>query len=68
MKIVLSFDADSDEGRYLKSCARIRGLAVASLSRRILGKVMQDKLVLAILDDDSKRYRERGDHKYRERN
>lgn len=62
-----SIDRDSVHGRYIVSCARIRGIATATLLRRLVQVIAQDQLVQAILDDDSKRARLRaGDHRFRE--
>jgi hypothetical protein len=43
------------ESDYLKSCARIRKITMAALVRKLINKISDDQLVLAVLDDDSKK-------------
>jgi hypothetical protein len=67
MHLNTSIDRESESGRYFISCARIRGLGVATLVGRLIDTIAQDQLVTAVLDDDSRRSRLRaGDHKFRE--
>ena len=67
MYLNTSIDRDSESGRYFISCARIRGVGVSTLLGRLVSTIAQDKLVTAVLDDDSKRSRlKAGDHKFRE--
>jgi hypothetical protein len=62
-----SIDTESDAGRYIVSCARIRGIGVATLVSRLVDAIAKDQLVNAVLDDDGRRSRLRqGDHKFRE--
>jgi hypothetical protein len=62
-----SIDRESEHGRYLVSCARIRGIATGTLVQMLVTTIAQDQLVQAVLDDDSKRKRlQVGDHKFRE--
>lgn len=39
---------------YMESCARIRRISCTRLMERVLKKVCDDQLMLAVLDDDSK--------------
>lgn len=39
---------------YMESCARIRRISCSRLMERVLKKVCDDQLMLAVLDDDSK--------------
>ena len=67
MHLNTSIDRESEHGRYFISCARIRGLGVATLVGRLITTIAQDKLVTAVLDDDSMRAElKAGDHKFRE--
>lgn len=43
---------DEAQIAYLESSARIRGISVATLVRRILTTVIKDQMVLSILDDE----------------
>jgi hypothetical protein len=45
-------DEATEEGRYLASAARIRGVSHAALAKRLLEKIVQDQLVRAVLDDE----------------
>lgn len=49
-----SIDTNTDEGRYLIACARIRKCSASALVKRLLEVVMKDQLVLSVLDDESK--------------
>lgn len=67
MHVNTSFERDTEHGRYFISCARIRGLGVATLVGRLITTIAQDKLVGAVLDDDGMQAElKAGDHKFRE--
>lgn len=61
------FEEDTPDGRYLFSCARLRGISSNALVKRLMTAIMQDQLVEAVLDDAGVAVRRRpGEHKYRE--
>jgi hypothetical protein len=67
MHLNTSIDRESESGRYFISCARIRGLGVATLVGRLIETIAEDKLVQAVLDDGGRRARlKAGDHKFKE--
>ena len=66
MHINSSLDTETEAGRYLVACARIRNIAVATLVHRLIDVIGRDQLVLAVLDDNSEPHRDAGDHKFRE--
>lgn len=51
----------SDASDYLDACARIRGISMSAMIRRLLETIAHDRLVLSILDDDSKALRRKGE-------
>jgi hypothetical protein len=57
-------DDESEAVKYFDTCARIRGISSRSLLRRILDTIVHDQMVGAILDDDCKRERRKGEHRY----
>jgi hypothetical protein len=59
-------DPDNDQGRYLIECARLRNIKVSLLVRRLIAQICNDQLVPAILDDDAKQTKGRGDHGFKE--
>ena len=66
MKIDFQFDMQSSTGQYLVACARIRDITVRSLTRRLVDVIAEDRLVLAILDDDEHvQKRRQGEHRYK---
>lgn len=60
------FDLEDEGGHYMVACARIRDITLTELVRRLLRVVSEDQLVLAILDDDSKREHNRYQRGYKE--
>lgn len=64
MKVQVTIDADSEHGRYLMACARIRDVSITVLMNRIADAVARDQLVAGVLDDDAKRTRRKGEHGY----
>jgi hypothetical protein len=57
LHLTQTIDLETEAGRYLMSCARIRDVAVTALVSRLVKRITEDQLILAILDDDSKRSR-----------
>ena len=67
MQILVKVDLESDGGRYLVSCARIRNIGMPVLLRRLVDVIAQDQMVLSILDDDSKRtQRSKSERRFKE--
>ena len=66
MKLDFQFNEQSETGRYLASCARIRDISVRSLARRLVDVIAEDRLVSAVLDDgDTIQKRKQGEHRYK---
>lgn len=47
-------DLETESGRYLLACCRIRHISLTNLINRLIKKIAEDQLVLAVLDDDSR--------------
>jgi hypothetical protein len=62
----IDLDDDSDEYRYLMSCARIRGIRMQPFLRRLIASIARDQLVLSILDDESSRRLRKGEWRHPE--
>ena len=58
---------DMGEQVYLHHCAKMRCISLTSLTRRLLRIIVRDRMVDAILDDNGKAGRLRGEHRYHER-
>jgi hypothetical protein len=57
MRLVLKLDADTPRGDYLAAAARLRGISRWNLVHKLVDKVLDDQLILAVLDDDGERRR-----------
>jgi hypothetical protein len=62
----IDLEDDSDEYRYLMSCARIRGIRMQPFLRRLINVIAKEQLVLGILDDDSSRKPRKGEWRHPE--
>ena len=51
-KFLLAFVMPEEVANYVEACARIRGISVPRLLRRIVTAACQDRLIESILDDD----------------
>ena len=60
----ISLEDDSDEYRYLMTCARIRGIRMQPFLRRLIETIAREQLVLGILDDDSSRKLRKGEWRH----
>jgi hypothetical protein len=56
MNLHVTVDADTPRGDYLAAAARIRRLSSSHLLRIVVDKLLDDQLILAVMDDDSKPY------------
>jgi hypothetical protein len=66
MKIDFDVNENTEAGRYLTACARIRDITVRSLTRRLVDAIADDQLVSAVLDDgDTIQKRKQGEHKFK---
>jgi len=66
MKLDFQFNEQSETGRYLAACARIRDISIRSLTRRLVDTIAEDRLVSAVLDDgDHIQKRRQGEHRYK---
>jgi hypothetical protein len=60
------FDQDSDEDRYIATCAKIRNISLHALVKRLLKVIAKDQMVAAILDDTNHlQEREPGEKRFR---
>jgi len=57
----------TEGGRYLIACARIRDITVPALIHKLVERIGDDKLVLAILDDESQQQRTKHQHRFHEK-
>ena len=60
------FDLDSEQGRYLKTCARIRDLSITRLTQILMNKIAEDQLTTAVLDDDGQHEHCKHERRFRE--
>jgi hypothetical protein len=65
-RIILELEQGSEQLNYLDACARIRQVHISVLVRRLINTIATEQMVLNVLDDDSRPYRETWDHAYRE--
>jgi hypothetical protein len=56
--------ASAEHYEYFSSCARIRGIGIGVLVARLLKEIAEGQLVLAILDDGSRRHRNKYETHY----
>lgn len=65
MSVIVNLN--DEQAHYLGACARIRGIHVSSLFKRLVSAISKDQLVGAILDDaDEMTGPRNGEHSYRE--
>ena len=66
MKLDFQFHENTEAGRYLLACARIRDISPRALTRRLVDTIAEDRLVSAVLDDgDTIQKRRQGEHRYK---
>lgn len=64
----LRFEDNTEKGRYLLACARIRGISPQSLMKRLINVIAKDQLVASVLDDEGEiRKLKKHERPYRER-
>lgn len=56
MNVTLEFKGE-ERNHYLETAARLRGMTRTRLIRRVLNKVLDDQLILAVLDDEEEGYK-----------
>jgi hypothetical protein len=69
MHLTIQVDQDTDHGRYLIACARLRNISMTGLMFRLIDTIARDQLVVSVLDDagrEQEPYRARG-HRFRVR-
>lgn len=62
---IFAISLSQGEEAYLDACARIRGITVASLVRRLITVVASDQLVAGVLDDDACKRRHKSERAYK---
>jgi hypothetical protein len=67
MRRHFSTDLSPEASEYLFASARIRGISMSALVRRLLETIANDGLVLSILDDEGKQARQKGERGVRKR-
>ena len=60
MKTKFGIDNEADI-EYFDACARIRGISVNALCKRLMRAIAQDQMIASVLDDEGKRDRQRGE-------
>ena len=63
----VSFVIEDENLEYFEACARIRDISTKSLVNRLMRAIAADQLVLAILDDASRRERAHYEHRWKDR-
>ena len=51
MHLHLKLDANTPRGDYLAAAARLRGISRWNLLHKVVDKVLDDQLILAVMDD-----------------
>lgn len=64
-RVQIDITLDEEGSEYFRSCARMRGISMRSLTRRLLRHILQDKLIGPILDDQDDFRRLKGEHSYK---
>lgn len=54
MLIHLKFDTETERGAYLGAAARLRGISRKHLLDRVVNKLLDDQLILAVMDDGAR--------------
>lgn len=62
MLVSAHIDPDTEAGRYMLACARIRQVGLSALVHRLISTISTEQLVLAVLDDDSRVVHNHGEH------
>lgn len=66
MQVMIGFAENSEEGRYLRECARQRDISVTALVRRMIAVIAKDKLAESVLDDKPEEVEPKpGEYRYR---
>jgi hypothetical protein len=67
MRLSIDVDEESTAGRYLLACARIRDISPRSLLKRVVDAISTDQLIPSVLDDDGRKTRRKGEHRFSHR-
>jgi len=66
IQVHIKFNEDSEPGRYMLACARIRDITPTCLMHRLVATILEDQLVAGVLDDnDNIRRHNKGEHHYK---
>ena len=66
MHVTVFLRKDSDQGRYLRTCARIRDVSMTRLAQIMIDKIAEDQLTEAVLDDAGQHERRKSEHRFKE--
>jgi hypothetical protein len=65
MHVTVFLRTDTEQGRYLRTCARIRDISLTRLAQILINKIAEDQLTTAVLDDADGHQRTRREHRHR---
>jgi hypothetical protein len=65
MHVTVFLRTDTEQGHYLRSCARLRDVSLTRLAQLMINKIADDQLVEAVLDDAGKHHRSKHEHRHR---
>lgn len=54
MQVAITIRADTEQGRYLIACARLRNFSMTYLTQSLVDHIASDQIVEAVLDDNGK--------------
>jgi hypothetical protein len=65
MHITVLLRTDTEQGHYLRECARDRDISLTRLTQTLVDKIAADHLITAVLDDADGRERKKHEHRHR---
>jgi hypothetical protein len=66
MHVTVFLQTDSNQGQYLRTCARIRDVSMTRLAQILIDKIAEDHLTEAVLDDAGQHERRKSEHRFKE--
>ena len=65
MHVTVFLRTDTEQGHYLRACARTRDISLTRLAQILINKIAEDRLITAVLDDADGHQRSKREHRYR---
>jgi hypothetical protein len=65
MHVTVFLRTDTEQGHYLRTCARHRDISLTRLAQILINKIAEDQLITAVLDDADGHSRSKHEHRHR---